>query len=69
MTPSLVGTGLLAPNVVTITGAILLTVVLEVQARVIEGPYLSRVHGDLYADYAAKTGRFYPAIACLHTST
>jgi hypothetical protein len=44
--PSFVGIGLLAPNAVTITGAILLTVVLEVQTRVIEEPYLSRVNGD-----------------------
>ena len=42
MIPSFIGIALLAPNVVTIAGAILLIVALELQTRLIEEPYLLR---------------------------
>ena len=65
MIPSFMGIALLAPNVLTIAGAVLLTVVLELQTRIVEEPYLSRVHGEQYAAYAARTGRFIPGIGRL----
>jgi protein-S-isoprenylcysteine O-methyltransferase Ste14 len=65
MIPSFIGITLLAPNAVTIAGAILLVVALELQTRLIEEPYLSRVHGERYAVYAARVGRFLPAIGRL----
>jgi protein-S-isoprenylcysteine O-methyltransferase Ste14 len=65
MIPSFTGIALLAPNIVTIAGAVLLIVALELQTRVIEEPYLLRVHGKQYAAYAARAGRFLPGIGCL----
>jgi protein-S-isoprenylcysteine O-methyltransferase Ste14 len=65
MIPSFIGIALLAPNVLTIAGATLLTVALELHVRLIEEPYLQRVHGEQYAVYAAQVGRFLPGIGRL----
>ena len=65
MIPSFIGVALLVPNTVTIAGAILLMVALELHTRLIEEPYLSRVHGERYAAYAARVGRFFPGIGRL----
>jgi protein-S-isoprenylcysteine O-methyltransferase Ste14 len=65
MIPAFAGIALLAPNVVTIAGAILLVVALELQTRLVEEPYLARVHGESYAAYAARAGRFLPGIGRL----
>lgn len=65
MIPSFIGIALLAPNVVTIAGAILLMVALELQTRLIEEPYLSTVHGEQYTAYATRVGRFLPKIGRL----
>jgi protein-S-isoprenylcysteine O-methyltransferase Ste14 len=65
MIPAFAGISLLAPNVLTIAGAILLTVALELHVRLIEEPYLLRVHGERYAAYAARVGRFLPGIGRL----
>ncbi len=70
MIPSFTGTTLLAPNVLTVAGAILLVVALELHVRFIEEPYLLRVHGEQYAAYAARVGRFLPGIGRLrHVSS
>jgi len=65
MIPSFMGIALLAPNPVTLTGAVLLMLALELQTRLIEEPYLSGVHGEQYAVYAARVGRFLPRIGRL----
>ena len=65
MIPAFAGVALLAPNVVTLAGAILVVVALELQTRLVEEPYLARVHGEHYAAYAARAGRFLPGIGCL----
>jgi protein-S-isoprenylcysteine O-methyltransferase Ste14 len=65
MIPSFIGIALLAPNAVTIAGALLLMVALELQTRRIEEPYLTRVHGEQYTTYAARVGRFLPGIGRL----
>jgi len=65
MIPSFMGIALLAPSAVTLIGAILLMLALELQTRLIEEPYLSGVHGEQYAVYAARVGRFLPRIGCL----
>jgi protein-S-isoprenylcysteine O-methyltransferase Ste14 len=65
MIPSFIGIALLAPNAVTLTGAILLLVALELQTRLIEEPYLATVHGKQYALYATRVGRFLPGIGRL----
>lgn len=65
MIPAFTGIALLAPNVVTIAGAILVIVALELQTRLIEEPYLAMAHGEQYASYAARVGRFFPAVGRL----
>jgi protein-S-isoprenylcysteine O-methyltransferase Ste14 len=62
MIPAFIGIALLAPNFLTIAGAILVIAALELQTRFVEEPYLARVHGDRYAAYAARVGRFLPGI-------
>ena len=68
MIPSFTGIALIAPNPVTIAGAIVLMVALEMQTRLIEEPYLSKVHGERYAVYAARVGRFLPGIGRLRVN-
>ncbi len=41
---------------------IALVVGIELQVRVVEEPYLLRVHGASYRDYARRTGRFSPGV-------
>ena len=65
MITSFAGIALLAPNVLTVAGAILLVVALELQTRLVEESYLSRVHGERYTAYATETGRFLPGIGRL----
>ncbi|MFE3320080.1 methyltransferase family protein [Nocardia sp. NPDC059195] len=56
------GVTLLIPNVVAIAGFVVLLVTIELQVRVVEEPYLARVHGPGYQSYLAATGRFVPGI-------
>jgi protein-S-isoprenylcysteine O-methyltransferase Ste14 len=69
MIPAFVGIALLAPNVLTLAGTVLLIVALEMQTRLIEEPYLARIHGERYAIYAARVGRFVPGIGRLRPTT
>jgi protein-S-isoprenylcysteine O-methyltransferase Ste14 len=62
MIPAFAGIALLTPNAVTIAGAILMLVALELQTRLIEEPYLATAHGEQYASYAARVGRFFPGV-------
>jgi protein-S-isoprenylcysteine O-methyltransferase Ste14 len=54
------GITVITPNVVAITGFVLLFLTIELQVRVVEEPYLLAVHGDSYRDYLATVGRFVP---------
>jgi protein-S-isoprenylcysteine O-methyltransferase Ste14 len=38
---------------------------IQIQVRLVEEPYLLRVHGDAYRRYAARTGRFVPGLGRL----
>ena len=59
------GLTLLVPNIVAVVGFIALVVALQLQVRGVEEPYLLETHGQPYADYAAKTGRFLPYVGRL----
>ena len=61
------GLALMTPNVVAVAGFVVLLAALQLQVRVVEEPYLLRTHGDAYADYAARTGRFLPGVGRLET--
>ncbi len=67
MLPTALGLTLLVPSWVALLGLAGLVVALELQVRVVEEPYLRRTHGDAYADYAARVGRFFPGVGRLRT--
>lgn len=56
------GLVLVVPNVVAVLGWILLLVAIEMQVRVVEEPYLRRLHADTYVTYQSRVGRFLPGI-------
>ena len=57
-----IGLALIVPNVIAVGGALLLLIALQLQVRVVEEPYLLATHGEAYRSYAARTGRFVPAV-------
>jgi protein-S-isoprenylcysteine O-methyltransferase Ste14 len=59
------GTMLITPRIVAIVGYLLLLASIELQVRLIEEPYLMRVHGDAYREYARHVGRFIPGVGPL----
>lgn len=65
MIPTSLGLVLLVPNLVAVIGFAALFLALELQTRVVEEPYLRRVHGAAYADYASRAGRFLPGVGRL----
>lgn len=66
MIPTVFGLALMVPNVLAIVAFIALVTALELQVRLVEEPYLLRVHGETYADYATRVGRFVPGFGRLH---
>jgi protein-S-isoprenylcysteine O-methyltransferase Ste14 len=68
MAPASTGLALMVPSVVALAGLVALFVALELQVRVVEEPYLRRVHGAAYERYAARVGRFLPGIGRLEAS-
>lgn len=65
MLPTALGLTLLVPSWVALAGLAGLVIALELQVRVVEEPYLLEVHGDAYARYAARVGRFVPGVGRL----
>ena len=65
MTIAAAGLTLLAPNVVAIGAVVVLAVAIELQVRVVEEPYLTRVHGAAYLAYASRVGRLVPGLGRL----
>ncbi len=59
------GLALMVPNVLAAAMLLAFGAAWEIQVRLVEEPYLLRVHGDAYRDYAARTGRFVPGIGRL----
>jgi protein-S-isoprenylcysteine O-methyltransferase Ste14 len=65
MTPTVLGLVLMVPSVVAVVAFVALVIALELQVRTVEEPYLLRVHGADYANYAARVGRFVPRFGLL----
>ncbi len=65
MLPTIFGLVLMVPSVVAIVGLATLVTALEMQVRMVEEPYLLQVHGNTYAAYAARVGRFVPGFGLL----
>lgn len=57
-----VGATILMPGWPMLLGTALIVLGFEVQVRLVEEPYLARVHGDAYRRYRARVGRFLPGI-------
>lgn len=66
MLPTALGLTLMVPSWVAIAGLIGLMLALELQVRVVEEPYLLSVHGEEYASYSARVGRFLPGVGRIH---
>ena len=58
----LVGVALLVPNLAAIAAVVCGVLFVELQGRFVEEPWLLREHGNAYATYARRTGRFLPGI-------
>jgi protein-S-isoprenylcysteine O-methyltransferase Ste14 len=59
------GLAAMVPSVVALASVALLIASLEVQTRLVEERYLLRKHGEDYAAYAGRVGRFLPGIGRL----
>lgn len=57
---------LLVPSVWTSVALALAALGIDLQVRFVEEPHLGRMHGDAYASYATRTGRFLPGIGRMH---
>lgn len=60
------GLTLLVPSAISLAGLLALVAALELQVRVVEEPYLLRVHGAAYGAYASRVGRFIPGLGRFH---
>jgi protein-S-isoprenylcysteine O-methyltransferase Ste14 len=60
-----VGLALLVPNAASGLGLVALVVGIELQVRLVEEPHLLRTHGEAYARWASRTGRFVPGVGRL----
>lgn len=60
-----IGLALATPNVLCLGAPLLGLAGMEIQVRLVEEPYLRRVHGDAYLKYASKAGRFVPGVGKL----
>lgn len=59
------GLALMVPNALAAISLACLCAALEMQTRTVEEPYLLRTHGQAYADYGARVGRFVPRVGLL----
>jgi protein-S-isoprenylcysteine O-methyltransferase Ste14 len=65
MLPTVFGLVLMVPSAIAVAAFLTLLVGLELQVRLVEEPYLLQVHGDEYADYAGRVGRFIPGVGLM----
>jgi len=63
------GLALLVPNLVAAVMLVAFLTALELQVRLVEEPYLHRVHATAWERYAARTGHFLPWIGRHHPGT
>lgn len=59
------GVALMVPNPVAIAGLAVTLTGIEIQVRLVEEPYLRRVHDATYTNYASRVGRFLPGLGRL----
>lgn len=57
-----IGFAAMVPNAIAITAMACLVIAIELQVRFVEEPHLVQLHGAAYRTYAARVGRFVPAV-------
>jgi protein-S-isoprenylcysteine O-methyltransferase Ste14 len=57
------------PGVVMVAGVVLAFIAVELGVRRVEEPFLWAQHGDAFAVWASRTGRFLPAVGCISPTT
>jgi len=62
---SMFGLGCVTPNILSIAMVACVLASIEIQVRLVEEPYLIRVHGAAYRDYATRVGRLVPGLGHL----
>lgn len=62
LVPTLLGLALLVPNPFALASVAIFLATVEALTRLVEEPHLLRVHGEAYARYAARVGRFLPRV-------
>jgi protein-S-isoprenylcysteine O-methyltransferase Ste14 len=67
MIPTVLGLVLMVPNALALAAIACLVTALELQVRLVEEPYLLRTHGEAYAKYAARVGRFAPGVGLIRS--
>jgi protein-S-isoprenylcysteine O-methyltransferase Ste14 len=65
MLPTVFGLVMMVPSPLAMAAFLCLLSGLELQVRLVEEPYLLRTHGEEYASYAARVGRFVPGVGLL----
>jgi protein-S-isoprenylcysteine O-methyltransferase Ste14 len=68
MLPTVLGLVLMVPSILAVAAICALFVGLELQVRLVEEPYLLKAHGEEYASYAARVGRFVPGMGLMHAT-
>jgi protein-S-isoprenylcysteine O-methyltransferase Ste14 len=58
---------LMVPNILSAVMLACFLAAEQIQVRLVEEPYLLRVHGEAYRTYAARTGRFVPWVGRLRS--
>jgi len=69
MLPTVLGLVLMVPSALAVTAICALFIGLELQVRTVEEPYLLKAHGEEYASYAARVGRFVPGLGLMHVAS
>jgi protein-S-isoprenylcysteine O-methyltransferase Ste14 len=57
-----VGVALMVPNALALLMLVVMVMTYQIQVRLVEEPYLRRVHGDAYRGYSERVGRFIPLV-------
>lgn len=63
------GLAAMTPNLASIAGFVGLIIGLELHVRLVEEPYLAKVHGAPYRRYLTQVGRFIPGVGRARTPT
>jgi protein-S-isoprenylcysteine O-methyltransferase Ste14 len=62
------GVAIMAPNILAVLGFGLLLMSIEMQVRVVEEPYLRRMHGRRYGEYTGRVGRLFPGVGRMNSA-